>query len=375
MRRTVTLFLCALALLVAAGLILVYSASSTYYRNSPNHFVIRQGIALALSLCVGIVVARIDYHFWSRPWVLTLITILTLAGLCAVFLFPVVKGSRRWIDLRIYSVQPSEFAKISILIVLSTWFDRVGPRSSSFLRGFLIPGLIVAVMTAPILLAPDLGATAVIVVVAATVFLAAGTRLSYMFASVPVAIGGLVLILLKDAHRRGRMMDFLAGLFGKDGAQAYQTIQSLNAFVIGGPLGVGLNNSIQKYRYLPEAHTDFIYAIAGEELGLAASLIIILLFGILLICGTRIASRAPDRLGRFLGLGLTVLLCFEAGFNMGMVMGCLPTKGLALPFVSYGGSSLMASMIAVGMLLNIARQSFVAEAEAPSSMRNALQHI
>jgi cell division protein FtsW len=306
---------------------------------------------------------------------LTLITILTLAGLCAVFLFPVVKGSRRWIDLRIYSVQPSEFAKISILIVLSTWFDRVGPRSSSFLRGFLIPGLIVAVMTAPILLAPDLGATAVIVVVAATVFLAAGTRLSYMFASVPVAIGGLVLILLKDAHRRGRMMDFLAGLFGKDGAQAYQTIQSLNAFVIGGPLGVGLNNSIQKYRYLPEAHTDFIYAIAGEELGLAASLIIILLFGILLICGTRIASRAPDRLGRFLGLGLTVLLCFEAGFNMGMVMGCLPTKGLALPFVSYGGSSLMASMIAVGMLLNIARQSFVAEAEAPSSMRNALQHI
>src|SRR5690606_17985419 len=151
-------------------------------------------------------------------------------------------------------------------------------------------------------------------------------------------------------------------------------IQSLNAFVIGGPLGVGLNNSIQKYRYLPEAHTDFIYAIAGEELGLAASLIIILLFGILLICGTRIASRAPDRLGRFLGLGLTVLLCFEAGCNMGMVMGCLPTKGLALPFVSYGGSSLMASMIAVGMLLNIARQSFVAEAEAPSSMRNALQH-
>ena len=375
MRRAVTLFLCALALLVAAGLVLVYSASSTVYAGQPNFFVIRQGLSLALSLGVGALVARIDYHFWSRPGSVVLVAVLMLAGTCAVFFFPPVNGSHRWIDLGFYRLQPSEFAKIGILVVLATWFDRVGPRSSSFLRGFLFPGLILAGLTAPILLAPDLGSTLVIAVIAATIFLAAGTRLIYLLSAVPLAVAGMALFLANDPHRLARVKVFVDGLLGRGGERAHQTVQSLNAFVIGGPLGVGLNNSIQKYRYLPEAHTDFIYAIAGEEFGLAASAGIVLLFGVLLACGAWIAYRAPDRFGRFLGLGLTILLCFEAGFNMGMVMGCLPTKGLALPFLSYGGSSLMASMVAVGLLLNLARQSFLAEDASPSSMRNALQRI
>ncbi len=375
MRRAVTLFLCALALLLAAGLVLVYSASSTVYPRQPNYFVIRQGLSLALSLAAGMLAARIDYHFWARPAVVAAIAAAVLAGTAAVFAFAPVNGSHRWIDLGFYKLQSSEFAKIGILVVMAAWFDRVGPRSSSFLRGFLFPGLILAALTAPVFLAPDLGSTLVIAVVSGTVFLAAGTRIVYLLAAVPPAIGGLYLFLAHDPHRMGRVKDFLEGLFGSGGERSHQTVQSVNAFVIGGPFGVGLNNSIQKYRYLPEAHTDCIYAIAGEELGLAASAGIILLFGVLLLCGTWIAYGARDRLGRYLGLGLTILLCFEAGFNMGMAMDCLPTKGLALPFLSYGGSSLMASMVAAGLLLNIARQSFLAEDEAPSSMRNALQRI
>ena len=375
MRRAVTFFLGALALLLASGLVLVYSASSTVYPAQPNYFVIRQGLSLALSLAAGMLAARIDYHFWARPGTVAAIAVAVLAGTAAVFLFAPINGSHRWIDVGFYKLQPSEFAKIGILIVLAAWFDRVGPRSSSFLRGFLVPGLILAGLTAPIFLAPDLGSTLVIAVVAGTVFLAAGTRIIYLLAAVPLALGGLALFLAHDPHRLGRMKDFWAGLAGQGGERAHQTVQSINAFVIGGPFGVGLNNSIQKYRYLPEAHTDCIYAIAGEEFGLAASAGIILLFGALLGCGAWIAYRAQDRFGRYLGLGLTVLLCFEAGFNMGMVMGYLPTKGLALPFLSYGGSSLMASLVAAGLLLNIARQSFLAEDEAPSSMRNALQHI
>jgi cell division protein FtsW len=375
MRRAVTWFLCALALLLATGLVLVYSASSTFYRVNANYFVIRQTISLALSLAAGSLVAQINYRFWSRLGSVVAIVLLVLAGTVAVFFFEKINGSHRWINLGFYQLQPSEFAKIGILMVLAAWFDRVGPRSSRFLRGFLVPGLIVGVLTVPILLAPDFGSTLVILVVAGTIFLAAGTRFRHLLAGLLVALGSLAVLIVNDTHRMNRVRDFWNGLFGEGGAQAHQTVQSINAFVIGGPLGVGLNNSIQKYRYLPEAHTDCIYAIAGEELGLLASAGIILLFGALLASGAWIAYRARDRFGRFMGLGLTILLCFEAGFNMGMVMGCLPTKGLALPFLSYGGSSLMASMIAVGLLLNIARQAALAEDEAPSRMRNALRRI
>ena len=375
MRRTVTLLLSTLALLLAVGLVLVYSASSTVFNSQPNYFAVRQAISLAISIVMGCLVSRIDYRIWSRRSSLTVITILVLVGTLAVFFFEKKNGSHRWIDLGFYKLQPSEFAKIGILTIFAAWFDRVGPRSSSFRGGFLYPGLILGGLTLPILLAPDFGATFVILAVAGAIFLAAGTRWRYLFSGLLIAFLGFAALLLHDPHRLKRFTDFTDSLFGEGGAQAHQTVQSINAFVIGGPAGVGLNNSIQKYRYLPEAHTDFIYAIAGEEFGLLGSVGIILLFGILLLCSAWIAFRARDRFGRFLGLGLTVLLGFEAGFNVGMVMGCLPTKGLALPFLSYGGSSLMASMIAIGLLLSIARENGLAEDRPPSAMRNALRRI
>lgn len=374
-RRTITFFLCALALLLAFGLVLVYSASSTVYAGNPNHFVVRQSISLALAIVIGCIVSRIDYHLWSRLGSVLTIAVLVLAGTLAVFFFEARNGSHRWIDLGFYQLQPSEFAKIGILTIFAAWFDRVGPRSTSFLRGFLYPGLILGLLTAPILLAPDFGSTVVVLMIVGSIFLAAGTRLRYLLAGLGGVAAGLAVLIAKDPHRLTRVRDYWNMLTGEGGAQAHQTVQSINAFVIGGPLGVGLNNSIQKYRYLPEAHTDCIYAIAGEELGLAASVGIILLFGVLLVCGAWIAFRAHDRFGRFLGLGITILLGFEAGFNMGMVMGCLPTKGLALPFLSYGGSSLLATMIAVGLLMNIARQTGLAGTGEPSGMRNALKRI
>lgn len=375
MRRAVSLLLFALTLLLATGLVLVYSASSTVNPAHPNAFVIRQAISLALGIGAAWLAARIDYRVWARLDVLLVVAGLVLAGTTAVFLFEARNGSHRWIDFGFYQLQPSEFAKIGILMVFAAWFDRVGPRSSSLTRGFLIPGAILGILTAPILLAPDFGATAVILAIAGTIFLAAGTRISHLGIGLVAAVSGLAVLILGDAHRLNRVKDFWQGIAGEGGAQAHQTVQSINAFVIGGPFGVGLSNSIQKYRYLPEAHTDFIYAIAGEELGLPASIGIILLFAGILFGGTWIAFHARDRFGRFMGLGLTILLCFEAGFNIGMVMGCLPTKGLALPFLSYGGSSLLASMIAVGLLLNIARHNGLADDQPPSAMRNALRRI
>ncbi len=375
MRRAVSIFLIALLFLLTIGLILVYSASSTVDPAKPNAFVIRQGLALALSIVVAFIVSRFDYRNLKSLWLLLPIAIGGFIGTLLPFLYPARNGSHRWINLGFYQIQPSEFAKIAIILVFAAWFNRVGPRSSSFVRGFIIPGLLLALLLTPIILAPDIGTTIVIVTIVGTIFLAAGAKFRYLLLGITAIAILLGAIILRDPHRRGRVEDFMHGISSSEGAKAHQTVQSINAFVIGGPRGVGLNNSIQKCRYLPEAHTDFIYAIAGEELGLAASAGIILLFGLLLLSGTWIAFRSQDRFGRLLGLGLTVLLTFEAGFNMGMVMGCLPTKGLTLPFLSYGGSSLLASLIAVGILLNIARQNGLLEDQPPPAMRDALRRL
>ena len=200
----------------------------------------------------------------------------------------------------------------------------------------------------------------VVCVVGGLLMFVAGTRIIYLlgFGAAGIAVVGT--FVLANANRMERIRAWLHGE-ESGSAAAYQLKQALIAFENGGPWGVGFNQSIQKYNYLPEAHTDFIFAIGGEEFGFLFSIGVLLAFVLILVCGIRISQRAPDRLGRMLAFGMTVLLVFQAGFNIGVVTGCLPTKGLALPFMSYGGTNLITAMLAVGTLVNIGRHVDVSD--------------
>ncbi len=373
MRRTATTLLCALALLLAFGVVLLYSASAVQGGN-PQFYLERQLMWLAAGLAAGWLMVRVDYHVWRHAALQIAIALLLLGGLLAVFAFDKTHGSHRWLPLGPFKLQPSEFAKVGIIILLAAWFDRIGPRARTFWRGAVAPGMMLAIVLGLLLKAPDFGATLVTGVVGMTLMLAAGTRWLYLVAGglSGLGLGGLLLWL--DPVRRPRLDVFFDMLRGHEtqSDQAHQLTQSINAFIAGGPWGVGINNSIQKYQYLPEAHTDFIFAIAGEEFGLVATLGVVLLFTVLLVCGVAIALRAEDRFGRLVALGATVMLIFAQGFNVGVVTGRLPTKGLALPFISYGGSSLIASLMAVGLIVSVAIR---VGSEETKPMRNALQRI
>ena len=369
MRRVVAILWGDLISLLAVGLVLVFSASSSF-QGGPLPFVIMQAIAACIGLALAFVVIHIDYRIWRNLGLISAVGFVAVVFSGLVFLFPEVNGSHRWIRLGPLSLQPSEFSRIAAIVAMSAWFDRIGPRSTSVLKGALFPALILGAFVLPVFASPDVGATIVILVSCGTIFVAAGVKWRHLAMGGLVAVIALALFISSDAHRRSRVITYVDSLRGIESEQetAYHRNQSIEAFVIGGPFGVGLGNSIQKKQYLPEANTDFIFAIAGEEFGLA-DLVILALFLVLLWAGVYVAYHAHDRFGRFLALGMTVLLVFEAAFNIGMATGCLPTKGLALPFNSYGGTSLMASFVAFGFILSVARAS--ADEESSSMMRDA----
>ena len=364
MRRVIAILWGDLFSLMAIGLVLVYSASSSF-PGGASRFVLMQSLAACIGIVFVLIIINVDYRVWRAGWLVVALSIVAIGFSWLVFAFPEVNGSHRWIRLGPLSLQPSEFSRLFAIMALAFWFDKVGPRSSTLQRGALIPGVLLALFVLPVALSPDIGATIVICISCGTIFLAAGVKWRHIglgVLAVAIAIGVFV---SSNAHRRSRVITFLEGLRGVESTQetAYHRNQSIEAFVIGGPGGVGLGNSIQKKQYLPEANTDFIFAIAGEEFGLVDT-IIVALFMVLLFAGVYVAFHAPDRFGRFLALGMTVLLTFEAAFNIGMTTGCLPTKGLALPFISYGGTSLMASFIAFGFILSVAKTTADGEASA-----------
>ena len=384
MRKVIVALITCVAALAGIGLIFVASASSV--RAAQNYgdshfFLYRQLIWMAFSLVLTICAARFDYHNWAeRRWLQWALLVVVICGLLAVFVPGLgirSHGSSRWIGHGSLRFQPSEIAKLATVILMSAWMSKIGWRYRTFRYGFFIPIGVLGVIVALLMKEPDFGATLVTAVVGMAILFVAGTRILYVgFAVVGGGLGFLAMIL-HDPVRCDRVMVYivklcgktsliteqLAGLLGKSvddvlqhvasSDKKHQVEQSRLAFINGGEWGVGLNNSMQKHYYLPEAHTDFIYAIAGEEWGLPATLGILLAFGCILVCGLLIASRAPDRLGRLMAFGLTLLMVFQAFFNIGVVTDCLPTKGLALPFISYGGSNLITAFVAVGILINI----------------------
>jgi cell division protein FtsW len=251
-------------------------------------------------------------------------------------------------------MQPSEFAKVLTVVAMSVWMDRIGRCVRQFWKGAVFPALGLVVIAGLLVMEPDFGATMVVCVAGGALMFVAGTRIIYLLFFGVAGVSVVGAFVLANANRMERITAWLHGEESGSSA-AYQLKQALLAFENGGPWGVGFNQSIQKYNYLPEAHTDFIYAIGGEEFGFIFSISVIAAYVVILVCGMLISLRAPDRLGRFLAFGMTLLLVFQAAFNIGVVTGCLPTKGLALPFMSYGGTNLVTAMLAIGTLMNIGR--------------------
>jgi len=356
-RRIDPLILGITVALSLGGLVMVFSASGVVaemkYADS-TYYLQRQIVWLILGFGVLFVGSQIDYLQW-KPWV-PWIMVGCVGGLLLVLAVgPQINGARRWLTFGFFSIQPTEMAKLAVVMYLAAFLSNPDRRITDWRRGFLPPVVVVSCLCVLIVVEPDLGSTVVISLVFVCMMYVAGARLRHLAClGLPMLLGFLSLIVASP-ERWERFTTFLNPFQDREGA-GYQLVQSLLALENGGVFGVGLGQGKQKLLYLPEGHTDFVLALVGEELGLIGTLGVLALFIILVFKGFRVAALAPDVFGRFLALGITMLLALQAMINAGVVSGMLPTKGLTLPLVSYGGSSLLTTMLAIGILLSIARQ-------------------
>jgi cell division protein FtsW len=278
-----------------------------------------------------------------------------------------VNGARRWIRLFGLSFQPAELAKFSMILFLASYFARRQDRLDDFLDGFLPPLCMTGLMAGLIILQPNFGTAGILLFAALVLFFVGGARVSHLVATAGAALPVLVFLILRSTHGRTRFLALLDP--ARVSARAtYQLDQSFYALGPGGLFGRGLGDSMQKLFFLPEPHTDFIFAIVGEEMGFAGAMLIVVLFGVLLWRGTRAAVRAGDPYASYLAMGITGLIVGQAALNMAVVSGLLPTTGVPLPFLSFGGSSLTLTLFGVGVLLNVSRRSMAAP-PGPASAR------
>jgi len=357
MQRTISVLIAAVLLLVTIGLVMLFSASMVRgdaQFNDPAYFMWRQLFWLIISLVCAAVCTQLKLH-WIRAAALPLTVLcafsLVLVRIPGIGIF--INGSWRWLRFGPFTVQPSEFAKIGIILAAAWWISLRRRYMHTFRRGILVPMAGLGLFAILLMLEPDFGTTVLVGLVTLGLLYIGGARPLYLNGFAGAGAVTLAVLLMHNANRMHRIMAFLdPEKYAQE--EAWQLINGLNAFASGGAYGVGLGNSIQKYHYLPEAHTDFILPIIGEEFGLVATLIVLIFFIIIFICGLRIAARASDDFGRFTGMGVTLMLTLQAIINLAVVTGSMPTKGLALPFISYGGSSLLVSFIMVGILINVA---------------------
>ena len=267
-----------------------------------------------------------------------------------------IHGSRRWLSLGGQTLQPSEVAKLAVLITIAWWYSRKDMQPREFLRGFAYPLAIVLFIVALIAPEIDLGTSTLLLCTTLMVMFVAGTRLPYLGMLAVAGVSALALAIRLLPERTGRFLAFLDP--DKYPTEAYQQVHGLTAFGSGGVMGLGLGNGREKFSYLPFAHTDFILPVVGEELGLVCTLTVVLCFLVVLVSGTVIAMRASDRFGRLLGAGIVMLIAIQAAMNIGVTTMLLPNKGLPLPFISYGGSSLAFCLVSIGILVSIYRRGF-----------------
>ncbi len=362
--------LIAVVLLVAFGVVMVYSASAVMaerHLGSSTYFLMRQIIYAVVGLAVMLVASRIDYRWYAK--VVYPLLALSLVGmvLCHTPLGRTVNGASRWIGAGPITIQPAEALKVALVLWLSYSLAKKREKIKSFSIGFLPHLIIPGVAMLLCLLQPDFGTAAVIAFLSFALLFVAGAKLGYIMAAGIVVAPVAYLLIAGSEYRLRRLLVFLDPLSERFG-DGYQLSQSLFGFGAGGLTGVGLGDGLQKFLFLPEAHNDFITAIVGEELGVVGIWALLLVFSVVLARGVAIGLRAPDELGAYLGFGLTALIGAQMLANLAVAMGLLPTKGLNLPFVSFGGSALLVSLFSVGVLLNISRApQRVEEAEVVES--------
>jgi cell division protein FtsW len=353
-KLTVTILVGCVAALLSLGLVMLYSSSTA---EAGPHYLMMQLLWCGLGLSLCIAATCVDYHWWKKfAWPLLLMAVVLLVLVFVPHIGVWRNGAYRWLGYRQWSLQPSEFAKLALIVMLAWYGERYQRQMGTWKRGVLLPGIFIAVVLGLIFREPDRGTTILLASVSGTMLLLAGVRWRFIVPPILAALAGLGFSLWHDPMRTKRIFGWLYLEEHKSGVgyQAYQAMIGLGA---GGLTGLGLGNGRQKLGFLPEHHTDFIFSVIGEELGLVATLLVLVAFIIVVICGISIAFKAPDTFGLLLGSGLSFLIGLQAFINIGVVTSALPNKGLPLPFISYGGSNLLMMLTAIGILLSIARQA------------------
>lgn len=344
-------------LLLAMGLMTLLSASGIVADKvyaDPLYFLKRQMLFGAAGICLMALIMSVPRNFlYSLQYPMLF---LALALLLGTLVSSKVNGARRWLHIGPFGLQPMEFAKIALVFYLGYFLSAKQAIIKTFSRGVIPPFAVTGVFCLILLLQPDFGGAAVLSLLLFFMCLAGGTRFIYLLISATLALGGGYLLVLHEAYRFRRILAFLDP-FAVAQNEGYQLVQSLYALGSGGLWGAGIGESKQKLLFLPDAHTDFIMAIAGEELGFAGVTLLFLLLGLFFWRSLRVAFLQTDLRDRLTAFGLTLVLGLSMILNMAVVMGVAPPKGLPMPFFSYGGSSLLATFICVGLLLNISRTS------------------
>jgi cell division protein FtsW len=356
--------------LVAFGLVMVYSATSakaTLGNSDPGYYLKRQSLYALVGVIAMVVAARTPFSTWRRLSPMLVLGSLTLLAGVLVLANP-VNGARRWIGIGPIVFQPSEFAKVAVAVWAAAYLAR--KKAPQTLKELARPiGLLVGVFCLLLLLEPDLGTAIALVVMLAGMLLIAGTPPRVLGLGLVLTTAAGVAAIWAEPYRRSRIFAFVNPWHVAEGA-GYQLVQAMIGLGSGGVFGVGLGQGVLKANYLPEAHTDMIFAVIGEELGLVGTTALIAAYLAFAYAGLKIALACRDPFGKRLAVGLTVLVCGQALINLAAVMGLAPLTGIPLPFVSYGGSSLIVALASVGILLNIAARGGVAErAQVPDRSR------
>ncbi|MBN2333559.1 MAG: putative lipid II flippase FtsW [Deltaproteobacteria bacterium] len=359
MKRMEIILLSTVACLLTIGVLMIFSASAVLAKNTYNnsyYFLFKQLAFLVLGGASMMICWLLDYHWWEK---LSVPLMAFSAILLIMVLIPGIGhragGASRWLQTPFFSIQPAECCKLVMVIYLGAYLTRKEARMREFKRGLLPPLLILGMFVGLLMLEPDFGTSVIILVLAFMLSWIGGARVVHLLSLALLALPGLALAVVFSPYRMKRILTFLDPWQDPTG-NGFQVIQSMIALGVGGINGVGLGNGKQKLFFLPEPHTDFIVAAIGEEMGFMGICFLILVLLIFLFVGLRIALASKDRFGLLLATGLTFLIVLQMLVNMGVAMGVLPTKGLTYPFLSYGGTSLLISMTAVGILLNICRQ-------------------
>ena len=341
------------------GVVMVYSASAVMaQRDNGNefHYLIKQSIWTGLGFVAMLVMMQVDYKHLKNPRIVYGLFVLAIVLLLAVFAFPASNGAHRWIKLPVFSIQPSELAKLALVIFLAYFLERRAGEERQFWTTFVPCAFVACVFAVLVVLEPDLGTAMMLGVIFVVLVYTAGARMKHIGLAAVPALLGVASLLIFVPFRARRLVTFLDP-WADPQDSGFQVVQSLIAIGSGGSNGLGFAQGKQKMLFLPYAHSDFIFAVVGEELGLVGALVVIAVFALFLGRGIRTSLLAPDRFGMLLSLGLVTAIVAQALFNISVVLSLVPTKGIPLPFISYGGSSLLPTLAAAGILMNISQQA------------------